>query len=106
MLIEVKAKVRKPNHPGKILKEMYMKPLNLSVSSLAEHLHISRKTLSKIVNCRGSVTPEMAYRLAKAFNTTPQLWMNLQSNFDLWHVEYELDEWNKVEVLDAVGNNN
>jgi len=61
---------RIPTHPGGILKRQYMEPLSLTVSDLAATLGVSRKTLSKIVNECGAVTPDMALRLSKAFNTT------------------------------------
>ncbi len=78
---------RKPTHPGKIVKEDYLSPLSISIKDMAEKLGVSRKTLSKIVNEKGSITPEMALRLSRAFDTTPYLWMNLQNNYDLWHAK-------------------
>ncbi|CAK8716753.1 hypothetical protein GMJAKD_05930 [Candidatus Electrothrix aarhusensis] len=78
---------RKPVHPGIIIKEDYLEPLSISIKDMASNLGVSRKTLSKIINTRGSVTPEMALRLSRAFDTTPDLWMNLQKKYDLWHAE-------------------
>ena len=101
-MVERKNRTRKPNHPGQILNELYLKPLKLSVSNLANRLHISRKTLSKIINMRGSITPEMAFRLSRAFSTTPQLWLNLQRDYDLWCVEQEKKDWKLVEPLSEV----
>jgi addiction module HigA family antidote len=54
---------------------------------LAKALGVSRKTISKLINERGAVTPEMALRFSIAFKTTPQLWLNLQQNYDLWHAQ-------------------
>ena len=65
---------RQPTHPGGILKRHYLEPLSLSMKEVADDLGVSRKTLSKIVNERGSVTPDMALRLSKAFNTSAELW--------------------------------
>ena len=62
---------RQPTHPGKIIKEDYLKPLSLTISELASILGISRKMLSKIINERGAVSPDMALRLSRAFDTTP-----------------------------------
>ena len=62
---------------------------------------MSRKTISKLLNERGSVTPEMALRLSRAFKTTPQLWLNLQQNYDLWHVERTAKGLKKVRTLAA-----
>ncbi|VAX38088.1 Antitoxin HigA [hydrothermal vent metagenome] len=90
---------RPPTHPGGILKRQYVKPLALTILDLASRLGVSRKTLSKIVNEHGSVTPDMALRLSKAFRTTPQLWMNLQQNYDLWQAKNQLTEWKLVKAL-------
>lgn len=80
---------RKPSHPGAILRRDYMKPLNLTVTDLAAHLGISRKHLSQVIHGRASVTAGLALRLARAFGTTPELWLNLQRKCDLWEAERE-----------------
>ncbi len=80
---------RKPNHPGKILDELYIKPLGLNLQMLADRLRIARNTLFKIRSGRASITPAIAIALAEAFDTTPQLWLNLQQNYDLWVEENE-----------------
>ena len=77
------ARQRAPSHPGGILKRLYLEPLNLAISDLAIALAVSRKKVSKLINERGAITPEMALRLSIAFETTPQLWLNLQQNYDL-----------------------
>ena len=74
---------RPPSHPGVILRMHHLDPLDLSVTEAAGRLGVSRKTLSKIVNEGGAITPDMALRLARAFHTTPQLWLNLQQAHDL-----------------------
>ena len=90
---------RIPTHPGGISKRQYMEPLSLTVSNLAGTLGVSRKTLSKIVNERGCVTPDMALRLSKAFKTTPELWLNLQRNYDLWEAARKSNDWKLVEAI-------
>jgi addiction module HigA family antidote len=80
---------RKPTHPGKILDELYIIPLNLNLQKLADHLGIARNTLFKIRSGLASVTPAIALSLAEAFDTTPQLWLNLQQKYDLWVEEGE-----------------
>ena len=85
----MRTRKRPPTHPGGILKRHYMEPLSLTVTELASVLGISRKTLSKIVNERGDITPEMALRLSKAFKTTPELWLNLQQSYDLWQTSHK-----------------
>jgi addiction module HigA family antidote len=92
---------RPPTHPGGIIKRQYLETLNLSVAEVAEALKISRKTLSKIVNERGAVTPDMALRLSKAFNTTPELWLNLQQTYDLWQTAHSTKAWMGVHALAA-----
>lgn len=81
-------KRRKPTHPGEILDELYIKPLKLNLQKLADRLGIARNTLFKIRAGEASVTPSIALSLAEAFDTTPQLWLNLQINYDLWVGEH------------------
>ena len=92
---------RAPNHPGGILYRQYLEPLGLTVSELAKILGVSRKTVSKIINERGSISADMALRLSRAFNTTPQLWLNLQQNYDLWHAVQDSAHWKKVRAVAA-----
>jgi antitoxin HigA-1 len=89
---------RPPTHPGGILSRLYLEPMNLTTVELAKALDVSRKTVSKLINERGAVTPEMALRLSIAFKTTPQLWLNLQQNYDLWHAQ------RKVKGLKSIPN--
>ncbi len=77
----------KPTHPGQVLKNLYLEPLKLSQTDAAVNLGITRKTLSMLLNEHQGVSAEMALRLAKAFGTTPTLWLNLQRNYDLWNAE-------------------
>ena len=87
---------RRPTHPGQILKHIYLEPLGLSITELARRLGVSRKAISAIVNQRKSVTPDMALRLSRAFDTTADFWLNLQKNLDLWQAETKSQEWKKV----------
>jgi antitoxin HigA-1 len=77
-------KKRKPIHPGEILREMYLEPLQISQSEFAEKIEMSRKTVNSLCNEKGSITPNIALRLAKVFKTTPNLWLNMQNTYDLW----------------------
>jgi addiction module HigA family antidote len=90
---------RQPTHPGNILKKDYLEPLAITATDMASKLGVSRKTLSKILNEKGAVTPDMALRLSRAFGTTPELWLNLQKNFDLWQAERASDGWRRVKPL-------
>ncbi len=90
---------RMPTHPGKILKEDYLQPLSITLKDMASILGVSRKTLSKLINERGAVTPDMSLRLSRAFDTTPDLWLNLQKNYDLWHAAHESKAWKAVKPI-------
>ena len=78
-----------PPHPGEIIKELCIKPLELTVTEAAKALGVSRNTLSKVLNGHASVSPEMAIRLSIAFNTTSESWLNQQMQYDLWQAEKE-----------------
>src|SRR5262245_60429167 len=80
-------KMRNPPHPGEIIRTLCLEPLGLTVTKAAEALGVSRKTLSAILNGRAGVSPEMAVRLSIAFDTTSGSWLNLQTQYDLWHAE-------------------
>jgi antitoxin HigA-1 len=75
---------RKPTHPGKVLLEDVMKPLGITITEAAKDLGISRKTLSEIVNGRCTLSPEVAVRIGKATNTSPESWLAMQSRLNLW----------------------
>lgn len=82
-----------PAHPGEILKELVIEPLELTITDVAHHLAVSRKTLSKILNGRGSITPEMAVRLEIAFKKpSADHWLRLQSAYDLWNLRQKSEQ--------------
>jgi addiction module HigA family antidote len=72
-----------PIHPGEMLREDFLKPLGLSANRLAMELHVPVTRINDIVNLRRSITADTALRLARYFGTSPQFWMNLQTNYDL-----------------------
>ena len=80
-----------PAHPGEILKEMYLAPLELTITETAQALGIARKNLSAIVNGKMGISPDMAVRLSEAFNTSSELWIGLQKDYDLWRSEQNID---------------
>jgi len=88
-----------PPHPGEILHELYFEPLNLTVTEAAEKLLISRPNLSAIINGKAGISPAMAIKLSRAFNTTPHYWLNLQANYDLWYVMENDKAVKKVKAL-------
>lgn len=77
---------RKPVHPGEVLLEDVIKPLGLTVTEAAARLGVTRKTLSLLLNGRASLSPEMATRIARATNTSPESWLHMQAKVDLWNV--------------------
>jgi len=75
--------MRKPVHPGAIVREECLKPLRVSITEGAKRLGVGRRALSKLVNEKASVSIEMAYRLSKAFGSTPETWLGMQLAYDL-----------------------
>ena len=73
-----------PPHPGEILRELCLEPLGINVTQAAKALGVSRKTLSAILNGRAGISTEMAIRLSLAFDTSPESWLNQQTQYDLW----------------------
>ena len=87
-----------PPHPGKILKDLYLPDYNLSVTAFALKIGVSRNTASELVNEHCGVSAEMALKLSKAFKTTPQFWLNMQTQYDLWQAKQRVNLDN-VEVI-------
>ncbi|MCH9828778.1 MAG: HigA family addiction module antidote protein [Gammaproteobacteria bacterium] len=81
-----------PPHPGEVLKELCIEPLNLTVTDAAKALGVSRKTLSTVINGRAGISPEMAIRLSIAFDTSAESWLRQQSQYDLWQAEQHRSE--------------
>lgn len=73
----------RPIHPGEIIKEEYLKPLNMSVNALAVALRVPAPRINDVVRQKRGVSIDTALRLARYFNTTAQFWMNLQISYDL-----------------------
>lgn len=90
---------RRPTHPGEVLLEDVIRPLGLTITETAKRLGVTRKTLSALVNCKASLSPEMAIRISKATKTTPESWLYMQAKLDLWIAEQKP---NKVKELENV----
>ena len=88
-------------HPGEVLDELYVKPLEMSAGALAKKLGVPRTRIERIVKCQTSVTPDTAFRLAKAFKTTPHYWMNMQMSYDLAQAGAMIDV-SHIQPLDTV----
>ncbi len=78
---------REPTHPGEMLLEEFLIPLNLTQRELADALHISYGRINEIANRRRNLSPAIALRLARFFGTSADFWMNLQLRWDLYHAQ-------------------
>lgn len=87
-----------PPHPGEFIREVCLKSVRLTVTRAAHDLGVTRKALSELLNGRTGISPEMALRLAKAFNTTPESWLAQQMHYDLWKAKQKRQNL-KVRVL-------
>lgn len=83
-----------PIHPGEIIKEECLDPLKISINKAAINLCISPSTLNRLIKAQSNVSPEMAFRLAKAFDTTPEFWLNLQMQYDIATTRNKVDTTN------------
>ena len=81
-----------PPHPGGIVKRECLEPLGLSVTRAAEGLGVSRQALSELVNEKTPVSVEMAIRLSKAFGSSPETWLGMQTAYDLWEVRERVSQ--------------
>ncbi len=73
-----------PPHPGEFINEIFLKPNGISGRSLALKLGVSPSTLSRVLKRISAVSPEMALRLSKSLGRTPESWLAMQYNYDLW----------------------
>ena len=80
-----------PPHPGEMIRDICIEPLDLTVTDASKALGVTRKTLSSLLNGRSGVSPEMALRLSTVFGRTPEGWMRLQLQYDLWRTKQTVD---------------
>jgi len=80
-----------PPHPGEIIWEFCVEPLHITVTEAAKALGVTRKTFSALLNGRAGISSEMALRLSKVFGRTPEGWLKLQIQYDLWKVKQSID---------------
>ena len=88
-----------PLHPGKFIKEVYLKPFNLTCREVADYLKVSRSTFSRLVNQHSDLSPEMALRLSKVLGRSPESWLAMQNSYDLWKAKKTVNV-DKLEKLD------
>lgn len=77
-------KNRKPTHPGEILRYEYLEELGMTQQQLADAIGVTKVRINEIILGKRSITPDTAFRLSKYFNTTPEFWIGLQTNVDMW----------------------
>ena len=80
-----------PNHPGEILKDLFINERGLTITEVAKGLNMARANLSSVINGHLGISPELAVKLSEAFGNTAQFWVNLQNNYELWHAEKKVD---------------
>src|SRR4051794_2966315 len=81
--------MKSPAHPGELVRHDCLEPLGLSITDAAKALNVTRQTLNNLVNKKSGISPEMAVRLSKVFNGSPEFWMRLQLQYDLAQIERE-----------------
>jgi addiction module HigA family antidote len=89
-----------PPHPGEVIQELCFEPLDLSVTKAAEMLDISENTLSQLLHGQVGISPDLAIRLAMAFDTTPESWLWMQVQYDLWQARQN-HQYYKVQRLQS-----
>ena len=80
-----------PPHPGEFIREVYLVPLAVSQREIARKLKVSASTVTRLINGQSNISPEMALRLSKTLGRTPESWLAMQSNYDLWHARKNLN---------------
>ncbi len=91
-----------PTHPGEMLREDFIPDFELTASSLASALGVSRQTINELLRERRAITPVMALRLSRLFGNSPEFWINAQHSRDLWESEQNYhDELLKIQTLNA-----
>ena len=80
-----------PPHPGEFIRDVYLDELDVSIRVVAEKLKVSPSTFARLVNGQSKITPEMAVRLSKVLGRSPESWLTMQNNYDLWQVRQTLN---------------
>ncbi len=80
-----------PPHPGEFIYDVYLQPTGFSCRFLAKQLDVASSTLNRILKGQGAISPNMALRLSKAIGRTPESWLAMQDNYDLWHAKQQIN---------------
>ncbi len=95
---------REPTHPGEMLLEEFLKPMEITQRELADRIHVPYQRVNELVNKRRGITPSTALRLARAFENSPSFWMNLQLRWDLFLTQQtEAGELQRIRPVRATG---
>jgi len=96
----------RPTHPGEMLREDFMPDYDLSTTSMANALGVSRQTINEILKERRAISPAMALRLSRLFGNSPEFWLNVQHSWDLWDSELRYSkELSQIQPLNAAWSN-
>lgn len=92
-----------PPHPGEFIRDVYLEPFGITGRQLSSKLGVSPSTLNRILKGNSGVSSEMALRLSKTLGRSPESWLTMQDNYDLWHVRQtvNLDAVEKIEFRAA-----
>ena len=91
---------RKPTHPGELLREEILPAAGITQGDLAKRMGVSRRTINEICQERRGISADIAHRLARVFNTTPDLWMNMQAAIDVWNaLDANGSDYEKIKPL-------
>jgi len=82
-------RMKKPPHPGRVVRQECIEPLGLTVTEAAKRLGVTRQALNNLVNGKGGISAEMAVRVSKVFGSSPEVWLGMQMEYDLAQVEKE-----------------
>lgn len=91
--------MRNPMHPGEFIREVFLEPLDISTTKLAEAMNVDRSTVSRILNGKATITPEMAIRLSGSLGRSPESWLNMQNNYDLANAKQKVPAKTLVNLL-------
>ncbi len=91
---------RRPTHPGELIRAETLAAAGLTPTGLADRLEVSRRRINELLQERRSVNPDLAHRLARAFNTTPEFWLRLQEAVDIWEAwQANRQEYDRLKPL-------
>ena len=93
--------MHEPLHPGIIVKDALIDNTDLSITEAAERLGVTRTTLSRLLNGHSGISPEMALRLSLFFGNSIDMWLNIQSQYDIWCVQQYADDITVIPLDDA-----